>query len=542
MCRAVISPARRIIPTGRKLRLLSVAVIILGPIGTAVAHTISIGFENSGPGAVSFWFGTYHPSTEASFTEGSLQVTGPSFSSTVAFTMLVTTKPTGLIDGVTNFYSNGTALTGDINQSVHAGPVLVWQGANFSGLKPGTYTFTYIPIANPSQVWDPIDNIILSSTVTLTAAILGGPSLLAPQLPSGTPANPLNVANAIDNFTLAGGTLPAGFSVLSALTPQQLGSALTQLSGEASTGAQTGAFQIMNSFLSLMLNPFADNRGGGFGPALGFAPDGEQQFAPEIANAYASVLKAPPSQATYSPKYNVWGAAFGGTNHTSGDSTGTGSNDISSHAGGFAAGVDYRVTPDTMVGFSLSGGGTSWSLANALGGGRSDAFQAGVYGSTHFGAAYLSGALAFSNYWASTSRTVTVAGFDTLTANFNAQSFGGRVEGGYRVVTGPVILTPYAAAQAQDFRTPTYSESAVVGSSNLRCPIMRRLQRKYAPNSVAGSIRAWRLTAVTCSVCSAVPLGHTTGMAILRSPRRFWACRPRASWSTAQSRRPTSRC
>lgn len=239
MCRAVISPARRIIPTGRKLRLLSVAVIILGPIGTAVAHTISIGFESSGPGAVSFWFGTYHPSTEASFTEGSLQVTGPSFSSTVAFTMLVTTKPTGLIDGVTNFYSNGTALTGDINQSVHAGPVLVWQGANFSGLKPGTYTFTYIPIANPSQVWDPIDNIILSSTVTLTAAILGGPSLLAPQLPSGTPANPLNVANAIDNFTLAGGTLPAGFSVLSALTPQQLGSALTQLSGEASTGAQT---------------------------------------------------------------------------------------------------------------------------------------------------------------------------------------------------------------------------------------------------------------------------------------------------------------
>jgi uncharacterized protein with beta-barrel porin domain len=34
-----------------------------------------------------------------------------------------------------------------------------------------------------------------------------------------------------------------------------------------------------------------------------------------------------------------------------------------------------------------------------------------------------------------------------LTADFRAQSFGGRVEGGYRVPTG--AFTPYAAVQAQ---------------------------------------------------------------------------------------------
>jgi len=459
MRRAAILAARRIIPTGRRLRLLSAAAIILGPIGTARAHTISIGYENSGPGALTFWYGTYH--SGVNFNEGSLQVVGPSFNSTVAFSLLVALKPAGLIDGSTNFYSNGTTLIGDIAHSVHAGPVLAWQGASFSGLKPGGYTFTYIPIAHPSATWQPIDNIILSSTVTLTASLLG---LLAPQLPPGTPANPLNTANAIDNFTLGGGTLPAGFLGLATLTPQQLGSALTQLSGEQATGAQTGAFQVMNAFLSLMLNPFADNRGGGFGPAIGFAPDREQQLPPEVADAYASVLKAPPSQAAYSPRYNVWGAAFGGTSHTSGDQTGTGSNDISTRAGGFVVGLDYRVTPDTMFGFSLTGGGTSWDLANGLGGGRSDVFQAGVYGSRQFGAAYLSGALAFSNYWASTSRTVTVAGTDTLAASFNAQSFGGRLESGYRVDMVPFILTPYAAAQAQTFRTPSYGEAAIAGS------------------------------------------------------------------------------
>jgi outer membrane autotransporter protein len=47
---------------------------------------------------------------------------------------------------------------------------------------------------------------------------------------------------------------------------------------------------------------------------------------------------------------------------------------------------------------------------------------------------------------------------DHLTADFNAQSLGGRVEGGYRFATIYGGLTPYAAIQAQSFRTPGYSE------------------------------------------------------------------------------------
>jgi hypothetical protein len=42
------------------------------------------------------------------------------------------------------------------------------------------------------------------------------------------------------------------------------------------------------------------------------------------------------------------------------------------------AGLDYRVAPGTVVGFALAGGGTGWSLAQNLGSGGSDAFQAGV--------------------------------------------------------------------------------------------------------------------------------------------------------------------
>ena len=113
--------------------------------------------------------------------------------------------------------------------------------------------------------------------------------------------------------------------------------------------------------------------------------------------------------------------------------------------------------PARWVGFALAGGGTSWGLAQGLGGGKSDAFQAGLYGTAPSGSAYLAAALAYTNHWMSTDR-FAFAG-DHLSASFNAQSFGGRVESGYRIATFYGGLTPYAAIQAQNFHTPSYSET-----------------------------------------------------------------------------------
>ena len=67
----------------------------------------------------------------------------------------------------------------------------------------------------------------------------------------------------------------------------------------------------------------------------------------------------------------------------------------------------------------------------------------------------------FTNHWMSTDR-FAFAG-DHLTASFNAQSIGARVESGYRFATLFGGLAPYAAIQAQNFRTPSYSETDVNG-------------------------------------------------------------------------------
>jgi outer membrane autotransporter protein len=61
---------------------------------------------------------------------------------------------------------------------------------------------------------------------------------------------------------------------------------------------------------------------------------------------------------------------------------------------------------------------------------------------------YLAAAFAFANHWMSTDRNAVG---DHLTADFNAQSYGGRLEGGYRFAVPYVGITPYAAIQAQDF-------------------------------------------------------------------------------------------
>ena len=289
---------------------------------------------------------------------------------------------------------------------------------------------------------------------------------LVPLLPPNPPQNVLNVANAIDTAIQSGVTPPTGFQNLFNYSPAQLQNALAQLEGQQATDAGQGAFQLMTDFLNLLLDPTAGNGGGigGNGPQQ-FAPDDQPSLPPEIAEAYNHVLRRgqPAPAASFDQRWTAWGSAFGGYNTTDGN-TAVGSADFTASDYGFAAGMTYHVTPATSYGFALAGGGTNWNLSGGLGGGRSDAFQAGVYGTTHYGPAYLSGALAFANHWFTTNR---IAVGDQLTASFQGQSYAARGEAGYRYgvpVTGYIIgVTPYAALQVQSFHTPGYSETDLSG-------------------------------------------------------------------------------
>jgi uncharacterized protein with beta-barrel porin domain len=87
------------------------------------------------------------------------------------------------------------------------------------------------------------------------------------------------------------------------------------------------------------------------------------------------------------------------------------------------------------------------SLSQGLGGGRSDALQAGIYGATRWGPAYVAADFTFTNHWMSTDCFAFLS--DHLTADFNAQSSGGRLEGGYRFATPFVGIAPYCDPGAE---------------------------------------------------------------------------------------------
>ncbi len=293
--------------------------------------------------------------------------------------------------------------------------------------------------------------------------------------PAGLNQNQQNVLNGINNAILQGDSIPTGFFNLGSLSGAALGNALTQLDGEDATGAQKGAFQLMTQFLDLMLDPTAGGGSGPGGGASGFADEEPANLPSDVALAYARALHKRPARSQSSPaggggsgwgfdqRWSAWGSAFGGSGSYDGNAT-VGSTNVTATDYGYAAGMDYHVTPDTVYGFALGGGGTNWDLATSLGSGRSDSFEAGVYAKTHWGAAYVSGALGFANHWFTTNR---IAVGDDLTASFQGQSYAVRGEAGYRYgvpVTGYIIgVTPYAALQVQDFHAPGYNETDLSG-------------------------------------------------------------------------------
>ena len=252
------------------------------------------------------------------------------------------------------------------------------------------------------------------------------------------------------------------------LTGGNVSAALSQLSGEVGTGSQQVGFNALTQFMGVLSDPIGHGGGfGGAGPATGYAEEGEQASAyasRRTSDAFAMFTKAAP--ASYVPRWNVWASGFGGGQSISGNA-GLGTSDTTSRIAGAAVGADYRFSPNTIAGFALAGGGSSFGVSN-LSSGRSDLFQAGAYARHTIGAAYVTGALAYGWQDVTTTRNVTIAGLDVLRARFNANALSGRLEGGYRFVApvaGGLGVTPYAAGQFTTLWLPSYAEQAVTGNN-----------------------------------------------------------------------------
>ena len=251
-----------------------------------------------------------------------------------------------------------------------------------------------------------------------------------------------------DGYLFGGGARPARFDAVSRSDRRAISrGALTQISGETPTGGQQASFTAMTQFVGMLSDPTIEGRGGAALPAPGFAEEdarnayaaaGRKRSGSE-RDAYGMMTKAAPRAPTFQARWSVWGAGFGGSQTTDGNTL-AGSNSTTSRIWGVAAGADYALSPQITAGFALAGGGTNFSVAGG-GSGRSDLVQLGGFVRHTVASAYVTAALAYGWQDVTTDRVVTIAGIDRLRGRFAANAVSARVEAGNRFVTPGVAAS-----------------------------------------------------------------------------------------------------
>ena len=402
--------------------------------------------------------GTLAPGSAAN-TTGSLTVAGNlAFQSGAIYAVQVTPS----VAASTNVLGTATLGGATVNATFANGSYISKQYTILTATNGVSGTFGALANSNlPANVTDTLSYDATHAYLNL--ALDFAPPPTAPNFGNGLSINQQNVANTLVNYFNTTGGIQTVFGTLAP-------AGLTQASGELATGSQQTTFDAMNLFMGLLTDPYANRVGdaGSVPGASGYAEEGNAgaYAASRATGAFAMFTKALPAP-SFVPRWNVWAAGFGGSQSTSGNAI-VGSNNTTSSVYGTAVGADYLVTPNTIAGFAIAGGGTNFSVVNS-GSGRSDLFQAGVYLRHTEGPAYVSAALAYGWQDITTNRTVSAAGIDQLRAEFNANAWSGRLEGGYRFVApwiGGVGITPYAAGQFTSFELPAYAERVISGLPN----------------------------------------------------------------------------
>ncbi len=334
-------------------------------------------------------------------------------------------------------------------------------------LSGGTVMVTYLP-----GTYVPKDYLILSAGGGLAGTKFKGlEGATLPGLTSSLAYDSTNVhlVTAVDRSSLAGlnlnqqavastlldyfgthGALPAEFAGLDA-------NELTIVSGELAAGAINAGIESADQFLGALDGQAERTAGSGQGSGTAAyaeesKPAGDERFA---SLGMSASHNAGQVEQVFAKRWNVWGTFYGGSEVIDGDPA-VGSHKTTADTWGLVGGVSYRAD-ETLFGIGLGGGASDFSLSDGLGDGNANTFNVGIYGRQDFGNAYVSGALAYGFHDVETDRTVFG---EVLSGDFNANSYSGRGEAGYRFDTLLVAISPYAAFQATAYHLPDYTETS----------------------------------------------------------------------------------
>jgi outer membrane autotransporter protein len=308
--------------------------------------------------------------------------------------------------------------------------------------------------------------VVVGLPAFMSASLVYTPTEVDLQLTSrltqitGLTANQAAVAAAIDRSVNAGTGFLAG---LAGVAPSQIPAALNALSGEGTSGTQETAFGAGNLFLTTMLQQGAFWRSGETQDANGVTYGGQLNYAPE--RTPAPVFKAMPIKApAYEPRYRAWATGFDGFWSLKGEAD-PGSADLTHRTAGGAAGLDYQVNHDLLVGMAAGGSWSTFSVPDRATSGTLDGAHLGGYGVARAGSWYAAGTLAFSVFDNRTSRTIAGVGpTEIANGSFRSDLLNGRFELGVKQAFDAIAVSPFAAVQFAELWQRGYSETSIAAT------------------------------------------------------------------------------
>jgi uncharacterized protein YhjY with autotransporter beta-barrel domain len=230
-----------------------------------------------------------------------------------------------------------------------------------------------------------------------------------------------------------------------------------ELGGEGVTGAQNTALDASRLFGSTMLAqtvfPYL---------AVGAPGTGPQQPQPEKYTP----LKVGPSDtepASFGGDYyqarrwRVWAAGLGGSSSLDGD---RGSGTLDTDVGGVAGGLDYRFNSTALVGIAGGYTDSNFSVNELRTNGTTEGAHVGIYGVKSFGRFYLAGTAEYAGFDNETDRTIDWVVDERARGSFDSNSFGGRVEAGWRRPFGRHFVTPFVGMDAYELDLDGFTETS----------------------------------------------------------------------------------
>lgn len=161
----------------------------------------------------------------------------------------------------------------------------------------------------------------------------------------------------------------------------------------------------------------------------------------------------------------VWGQGFGAYGD---QQSRQGVDGYTATTAGAAAGIDFRVFDPLRVGVAFSYGSTEIDFdgLNDANSTDVDSYQGTLYATYTGSPWYLNGMLAYALHDYDTTREVSFTGYsDTATGSHKGRQYSAKVEGGYPIPSGRLLITPTASLAYTRLNQDAYTETSAAGAA-----------------------------------------------------------------------------